>query len=144
MITRQKFDVYVPVEDTPLRNELLAGSGIVGTPASAWFESEDEAVLIDFEGNKYGAVNLVTFADRVYHAAGRQQQRYPTVARRMVEADTIEHVGFFYPEFSRVDVGSSEQLAAIGKWLGLFDGDRFDSEQLHRELFCTHLRPVAA
>jgi hypothetical protein len=53
------------------------GSGIVGSG------SEDRAGLIriDFEGNLYGATNLTSFWERLFHTAGRHVTGYPTVAR---------------------------------------------------------------
>jgi hypothetical protein len=40
-------------------------------------------------GNRYGAVNLVTFADRVARAWDRQRMKYPSVARASLLADEL-------------------------------------------------------
>jgi hypothetical protein len=86
------------------------GSGIVGSS----LDGIPDKLLIDYEGNRHHAVNLVTLADRLAQAAGRHLTRYPTVARAVVDADRLLWVGTFDPSTGRVELGNSEPLEA---WL---------------------------
>lgn len=101
--------VYVPVGQALTIRE---GSGIVGTL------QENGRVMIDYEGNLYGAVNIVTFADRVHHAWGRHSVHYPTVARALVPTDAVARVGWYDPEAGVVDLDGPEDEAALSAWLG--------------------------
>lgn len=94
--------VYIPHPDaaTPIR----PGSSIVGVPT-------ENGVVLYYEGNLYGAENLVSYTDRIRHAAGRLFARYPTVAKMFVTAERLKcdyravgtvdrsyHVAFFAGE----------------------------------------------
>lgn len=89
--------VVVPVRGSQFERDVLPGSGIVarptvatshvvGNPTASW-------VLVDYEGNKYGAVDLGTWTQRVFHAWGRASQNYPTVARQAVPTTQVVVVG---------------------------------------------------
>ena len=54
----------------------VKGSGIVGSHSL-----RREILQVDFEGNLYGAENLKSYWERLYHSAGRHVTGYPTVAR---------------------------------------------------------------
>jgi hypothetical protein len=101
--------VYVPLGR--LAASILPGSGVVGTP------QEEGRVLVDYEGNRYGAVNMVTLADRVRQAWGRHARRYPTVARQLVRADELIHVGWFLPALGEIVLLAGEQ-ETLARWLG--------------------------
>lgn len=117
----QHFTLYVPrvAEVTSID----ARSAVVGTPAKDYFPDllgfggADE-IVVDFEGNRYGATNMVTYADRASHAAGRHQVHYPTVARLVVKAAQLIRVGSFDFRNERVHVDDRDALTA---WLGDFD-----------------------
>lgn len=81
-------DVFIPAISDPLRAVIEPGSGIVGT-------TEGERTIIDYEGNLYGAQNIVTWADRVMIAAGRHSVRYPTVARSWVKPEALIRVASY-------------------------------------------------
>jgi hypothetical protein len=89
---------------------IIRGSGIVGT-----FVAENE-VLIDFEGNRYGAVNLQSYGDRVRRAYERHKDRYPTVARMVVRPAALRLVGHYDPGRNevRLEVGGDE---LVRQWL---------------------------
>lgn len=96
--------------------DIRPGSAIVGSNAG-------DRLLIDFEGNLYGASNIVTFADRVLHAAERQAVKYPTVARRLVDPGDLVEVASFDKESGVVVVEDRElslekASAVLAKWLG--------------------------
>jgi hypothetical protein len=100
--------VYVPYVGT--LEWIDPGSGIVGSK----LDNEPDRIVIDYEANRHGAVNIRTFADRVAHAADRHITRYPTIARAVVDADQLLWVGTFDPNTGVVDLGNSEPLES---WL---------------------------
>lgn len=109
----EELAVYVPQAGSRLEDEIAAASGIVGS------KDEGGNITIDYEGNIYGAENIITFADRVNHAAGRHRERYPTRARRYgMDPGELLIVGYFDGERVRVD--NSEALTS---WLGTHDYD---------------------
>lgn len=80
--------VLVPKLDTRPAHAILPKSGIVAATL-------DDQVDVYFEGNRYGAANIVTFEDKVLHAAGRLDAKYPTVARGRYALDDFVVVGLF-------------------------------------------------
>lgn len=99
--------VFVPTPGTAIRAVIDPGSGIVGTHKAGRVE-------IDYEGNRYGASNLVTYADRVKYAHGRHVAHYPTVARSYVRRDELIYVGSFDPDTGTVTVANVD---ALSDWL---------------------------
>lgn len=83
---RHVYNIYVPVDPTSQSLGLLRGSAIVGLP-------EDGRILIDFEGDAYGAVNLRTYAGRLTCALDRRVTMYPTKARMSVATADLMPVG---------------------------------------------------
>jgi hypothetical protein len=63
--------VYVPREGTAARAAIAEQSGVVGSLVA------DDRVLLDYEANMHGAVNIQTFADKIHHAAERHASSYP-------------------------------------------------------------------
>lgn len=114
--------VYVP--DADKLTVIDRGSGIVGT-VEAWPVHQGDHVLIDYEGNRYGAVNLRTFADRVARAWDRQSVRYPTVARMVVHKQALVEVGEYDQAEGVVRVTNA---AALADWL---DVEVIDPAELH-------------
>ena len=130
-----RFPVYTPTRAAPERVRLAlasidAKSAIVGRAHSP--DSTDRTVIYH-EGNRYGAENIVTFADRAMLAAGRVAEKYPTVARCAVPQQALTLVGWFSAG-DGVDVTDANGLLELAKWLGLFDGERLDSDAVHAEL----------
>jgi hypothetical protein len=129
-----RFPVYTPNLAAPehVRRALASidpKSAIVGRAHSP--DSTDMTVI--YEGNRYGAENIVTFADRAMLAAGRVAEKYPTVASCAVPQQAMTLVGWFSAGHG-VDVTDANGLLELAKWLGLFDGERFDSDAVHAEL----------
>lgn len=122
--------VYVPNDDAP---ELLKaavaridrGSGIVGSEPTT-----GDRILIFFEGNRFGAQNMVTFADRCYFAGSRLLDDYPTVAQAYVPAGALKQAGWYYPHYGRVEIRDVHDMIALAHWLDLEVGD----DRLQREL----------
>jgi hypothetical protein len=73
-----------------METDLLPGSAVVCRADPLWRPLErDGSVLLAFEGNAIGAVNLVDFVDRAICAAGRLVTRAPSVAYGRARADQI-------------------------------------------------------
>lgn len=130
------FPVYVPNAAAP---ERLRDAIALIDPKSAIVSAPDpsgDELLVYFEGNRYGAANMLTFADRAMHAADRLAVNYPTIAKALVPRTTLTRVGSFTPGHG-VDVLDARALVALARWLELFDGERFDSNALHQQLRLT-------
>lgn len=117
--------VYVPNPDDEHQRARLIhrGSGIVGT-AYTQFERTDDAptsILVYFEGNRHGASNIVTWADRCYVAASRMgvdaAQDYPTTALAVLPADSLTPVGTF--DGDQVTALGPDEDNLIYQWLDL-------------------------
>lgn len=98
------YPIFVPEAECGID----VGSGIVG-------EYVDGDVEVDFEGNRFGAVGLETWIERVAHAAGRRVERYPTAARRRVPAAMLVEVGTFDVEGG---IAYLDNPAAVRAWCG--------------------------
>jgi hypothetical protein len=136
------FPVYVPRIREGVLAEVLGGSAIVGFPA----EADPDHIHIYYEGNWYGSPDLVRFADRVVHAAGRcrwqrldaeRWQRehtnmprpqteygfvgYPTSAQAVVLAEQLVEVAFFDDVLGFVIAIGPDQGRVLGDWIGSND-----------------------
>lgn len=89
--------------------------------------------MLWFEGNLYGAGNIVTYADKVYHAWGRMDAHYPTIAKTAAHNDEIVEVGTFDTKFGIVTVTDEAALAA---WLcrPVERDDLLTTQLRHKEL----------
>lgn len=103
-------NVYVPATEN--RFGIADGSGIVAASTAAG------DLVAYYESNMNGAINLVTFADRVAVAAGRMVDAYPTVARVSVEAGALTLVGNYDTDRGRVILLDSGAEAAVAGWVG--------------------------
>jgi hypothetical protein len=105
--------VYVPARNAKmLRMIIEPKSGIVGSPA----ENNPAELTIDYEGNIYGSPPGSTYADRVYAAASRHAEKYPTVARTNTDPSQVVKVGVWDDQNGIVMlVGEGPQLLA--EWL---------------------------
>lgn len=81
--------VYVPAGDTSPFN-IKKGSAIISTG-----DVQNGMLLVYFEGNVNNAVNLHRYEDQLLCAAGRLVMKYPTVARSMMEVDSLIEVGTY-------------------------------------------------
>lgn len=100
--------IYVPREGSSARAAVAERSGVVGSPG------EDGCLILDYEANMHGAVNIKTFADKVHHAAGRHTARYPTRARTEVDTDAVVEVGVYDGGTVILHAGAEELVAT---WL---------------------------
>ena len=122
--------VYVPAADHRDVALIRGRAGIVGAVTP---EPVTGRVVIDFEGNLYGASNVRTWADRVLVAEGRHRVQYPTVARETVRPDALVRVGTLHDESCRVTPRLwVENRPPLADYLGLdVESDEF-LEQLVR------------
>lgn len=123
-------DVFIPTAEAVAAKAIVKGSGIVG-------RDHFHGLEVYYEGNVYGAGNIVTFADRVYHAASRMETAYPTVARGVYGLTEFEHVGTFVGDRIQLDADGGT-LARVARWIGAgtYDEEFFipDASQLDAEL----------
>lgn len=124
--------VYVPAGGAVSVANIDAGSGLVGTPSVT-----GERVTIDYEGNRFGASNLVTYADRVWHAHGRHVEDYPTVARSFVPAADVVEVGHVDLWRGVVALDGDDSRELVARWLDI------DVDALDDELACTNFTHTA-
>ena len=103
------------------------GSAIVSTRPA-----RNGDVVIDYEGNLYGAAGMDVYANRVFHAWDRQVTNYPTIARRAARVEHLVRIGTFDPKAGKVVV---EGLIALQDWLG-------DDAKKPEQLVCTEHRYV--
>jgi hypothetical protein len=75
-------------------------------------------VVVYYEGNLYGAVNLGRYAERVRHAYWRMVENYPTVAMSVVPGEELAQVGWFDPDENRVAVIRGLEWGLLAAWLG--------------------------
>jgi len=114
------YAVYVPHVHAPVSKTIAAGAGIVGKPAGEWHPSDsslsDGRLVIDYE-EPGPAANIITFADRVYHAYDRQLSRYPTHKRMWPLAEEFIHVADFFPSHGRVELAGGQEMYVLMRWL---------------------------
>jgi hypothetical protein len=151
--------VYVPREGSLLGQQLPPKTAIVGSNAEDWLARKHAepvvaaaptSLTIDYE--KPGpSANIVTFADRVYHAFDRHTTHYPTHKRMVVAPDQLWPVAFYWAPEGRVEISGSgaglqsvlpdgQALYKLAEWLGMTH-DPFTpgiGDNLARELRVTH------
>ena len=102
--------VYVPRDE---RLGIDPRSGVTGVPVSG----DATRVRLDYEGNRFQADNVLTFADRVYHAIGRSHTSYPTIARQVASLEDVVLVGWMDVQHGVIHVlpAAADTLHA---WIG--------------------------
>jgi hypothetical protein len=110
--------VYVPDPEDPIgaiyAKDLAAGCAIICAKVSP---TERAHAAVYLEASR--ASNVVTFADRVYHAADRLVHQAPTHARAMLPVNALRAVGTFVLATRALQVTDEPALAG---WLGMPDG----------------------
>lgn len=115
--------VYVPSGGFAATEGIASKSAIVGRP-----ERGGDHVKIYFEGALYRPENMKTLADRARHAAGRLEQDYPTVAKRLVPREALVAVGTFDPAQGRILLTGPHSEREVARWLGV---DELDPAELN-------------
>lgn len=110
-------NVYVPAPGWV--TTIDRGSGIVNDP-NVW-ATNGGRIVVDYEGNRFGASNIVTFADRVMIAAGRHTERYPTIARSALVPESLIRVGTY--DGIRVDLDHQDLGQFVADWIGCEESD---------------------
>ena len=106
--------VYVPAEGSQLAKDVAPGSAIVGDENSA------VTVLVDYEGNLYGATNLHEFDVRLEIAAGRHVEKYPTTARRAVPKTSVQAVATYDYESRQLEPLNGAAAMVLGEWVNAY------------------------
>lgn len=106
-----RLDVFVPADGRGDALGIAPGSAIVGTP-------EGDSIRIDYEGNIYGRAQLHGYAMRVLIAAGRHIERYPTVARALVDPAHLIHIGRWDAHAEQLDLDAAGTTHLVA-WLGV-------------------------
>lgn len=140
--------VYVPREGSHLRALLAPKTGIVGSNAGEWLgEGNERKLLIDYQPVST-AVNIVTFADRCYHAYDRHVRHYPTHQRMLADAEDLWPVAFYWAPEGRVQVSGAgaglqsvltdgQAFVELARWTG-HPTDDDGLEALHHDMQATH------
>lgn len=103
--------LYIPTASN--RHAILPGAALVGE-----WDFMVGRVMLDFEGNKYGAVNLQRYIERCMVAWHRHATRYPTVSRIWVLSGEVSEIGFLDTERKRAAVGPND-LPRLAQWLDM-------------------------
>jgi hypothetical protein len=109
-------NVYLPREGSHLGSLVDRGSALVADDLG------QDRLVVYFEGNRYGAVNLQRWADRVECAAGRLTAKYPTSALCAAERDDIQLLGLF--DGGAVQLDDPDDRSAIARWCGETDDEQ--------------------
>lgn len=106
------FQVLVPVKGSCAERMIDPGSAIVSRVGS----EREGRLMVHYESNRFGAVNMHRFVEKAFHAAGRAVERYPTAARAFLRADELVAVAVFdYDDRSITEITSPDALRA---WAG--------------------------
>ncbi len=105
----KSYRLYVPAEG--VKHDVRKGSAIVG-------DSGEHHIMTHYEGG--GADNVKTFEQKIHHAAGRREQRYPTIAIRAWRHEELNDVGSVrYDEIMRHWViDEITQMETLRQWVG--------------------------
>lgn len=82
--------VYVPKPEHFAKYSMIYPAGTAFVTAAA---PNAQSAVFYYEGNTYGACNLRAFEERACHAAGRLIERYPTIAKTMIDLNELTLVG---------------------------------------------------
>ena len=129
---------YLPAHEAPALRNVQAGSAIVSHHEYVHSPDDPEGparVLVYFEGNKHGASNMATYADRAMFAYWRMRERYPTVAQAEVPVDQLVRIGTLDPEHRAIELVDDEHAPDLANWLAC------PPERLRDELHVKSLRP---
>jgi hypothetical protein len=108
-----QFHLWVPIPGSRAEHRIDRGSALVSDPDAV---AEDGRVLVYYEGNRYGAINLRRYVERAVCAAGRMRERYPTVAMGALPEEELMRVGVldYTKRVVRIDDGLKP---LVEKWI---------------------------
>lgn len=124
-----EFAVLIPLPGSVVRHWIDRGSGVVALAQDVHDAianrhrveaPPDATITVYFEGNRYDAVNLRTFEERLNCAAGRLVTKYPTVATAQYRRSEFEVVGRFWMSADYKTHGFvAYDQPAIDAWTGV-------------------------
>ena len=129
--------VYLPAPNAPALSHVLAGSAIVSRHQRAHRPDEPGGparLLVHYEGNRYGAANMVTYADQAMLAYWRMRDHYPTVAQAAVLVEQLVRIGTLDAERGEIELVDAEHARDLAEWLGC------STERLRAELHVKGVR----
>lgn len=124
-------NLWIPTPSVPV--DLVPGSAIVSSPDAP---SAESGLLCYFEGNLYGASNIVTYADRAMVASDRLLANYPTSATAVFNQTHLTLVGSYDTESGDVSL-DPDRSAELAAWL------QVTPQNLQIELRTTAIRHIA-
>lgn len=124
-------NLWIPVLSAPV--DLVPGSAIVSSPDAP---STESGLLCYFEGNLYGASNIITYADRAMVASDRLLANYPTSATAAFNPAHLTLVGSYDTESGDI-VLDPDRSAELAAWL------QVTVQNLQAELRTTSIRHIA-
>jgi hypothetical protein len=112
----RRYAVFVPVSTNPPNFD--PRSAIVA-PDDPDAIDRSGRLVVWLESNRYNSRDLNRFVARVHHAAGRCDQRYPTIAKQSVDATELKMVATYDLQDGELTVTDAASLA---HWL---DGEAY-------------------
>jgi hypothetical protein len=103
--------LVVPDPRSEARFSIDPGSGIVTADLS------NQQALVYFEGNRSGAENIITLADRADHAADRLVQQYPTIAKSLLPSTLLHRVGVLDLTTGTITVDDDAARVKLATWM---------------------------
>lgn len=103
------FILYVPAAGS--NHSFAKGSAIVASVD----QRKSRRICVHYEGNLHGAAEFGKYEVRAFHAATRQQRRYPTTAKSYVAPEEIIEVGLFDLETGEVTAVTNVDL--LSAWI---------------------------
>jgi hypothetical protein len=123
--------LIVVVPDRPYG--IVAGSGVV---CAALGGTSGGRTTVYYEGNLFGAENIKSYADRIWHAADRLLRQYPTSAMLALPTDHLVVLGTFDTETGQVTLDGDRERGILGDWLGVEavpDSELVSTDHTHTE-----------
>ena len=113
--------VYLPAPNAPALSHVLTGSAIVShhQPAHSPDEPGGPArVLVSYDGNRYAAANMATYADRAMLAHWRMRDHYRPWPRPRRRPSSWCGPGTLDPERGEIELVDTEHAPDLAEWLG--------------------------
>lgn len=111
----QTFNLHVPARPGSLISRTIAKGSAIVSDSEVPHQNGLGGFLIYYEGNIYGAANMVRYVERALSAAGRMRERYPTAAMMSAAAVDLKQIGTFHYPSRTLSICDGE---AFREWTG--------------------------
>lgn len=122
IIPNVTYGIYVPAAGA--RQHIRQGSGIVGVPVG-------DRVAVHYQDRPANSANLVTWADRLFHAASRKSTHAPTSSQASLPAADLITVGEYDARRETIAMIRMSMIPVILDWLQV-PNEQFVREEIHR------------